>query len=188
MVLWNSGVYGIFESLDLWILSVLLENKYSHLCVFASRLVLRIFIESYVTLVAVGKLLPHTNTSRGGSLSGRWSLVASAEILGCPELTVPLGWQYVWYFGTRGKWDLWIFGSLDFIGTPGKQKSRFVRFSKLFGPSDIFSIVWHVGSCFSADVMPLQAGRIVRRLLGEAGKRAAVGDGQTRKCRLESER
>jgi hypothetical protein len=28
-----------------------------------------------------------------------------------------------------------------------------------------------------------QAGRIIRRLLGEAGKRAAVGDGQTRKCR-----
>jgi hypothetical protein len=34
----------------------------------------------------------------------------------------------------------------------------------------------------------LQAGRIIRRLLGEAGKRADVGDGQTRKCRPESER
>jgi hypothetical protein len=33
-----------------------------------------------------------------------------------------------------------------------------------------------------------QAGRIIRRLLGEAGKRAALGDGQTRKCRPESER
>jgi hypothetical protein len=33
-----------------------------------------------------------------------------------------------------------------------------------------------------------QAGRIIRRLLGEAGKRAAIGDGQTRKCRPESER
>ena len=29
-------------------------------------------------------------------------------------------------------------------------------------------------------------GRIMRRLQGEAGKRAAVGDGQTRKCRPES--
>ena len=50
----------------------------------------------------------------GGSVSGRWSLVASAEILGCPGPTVPLGWRYVWYFGTRGLWcygilDLWMF-------------------------------------------------------------------------------
>jgi hypothetical protein len=42
-------------------------------------------------------------TAGGGSLSGLWSLVASAEILGCPGPTVHLGWQYVWYFGTRGK-------------------------------------------------------------------------------------
>jgi hypothetical protein len=33
-----------------------------------------------------------------------------------------------------------------------------------------------------------QAGRSIRRLLGEARKRAAVGDWQTRKCRPEPER
>jgi hypothetical protein len=43
------GVYGIFGSLDL---SVPPENKNRGLCVFASRLVLRIFLESYGTLVA----------------------------------------------------------------------------------------------------------------------------------------
>jgi hypothetical protein len=32
-----------------------------------------------------------------------------------------------------------------------------------------------------------QAGQIIRRLLGEARKCAAVGDGQTRKCLQESE-
>jgi hypothetical protein len=32
-----------------------------------------------------------------------------------------------------------------------------------------------------------QAGQIIRRLLGEAGKRSAVRDEQTRKCRPESE-
>jgi hypothetical protein len=44
------GVYGIFGSLDL---SVPPENKNRGLCVFASRLVLRIFLESYGTLGAV---------------------------------------------------------------------------------------------------------------------------------------
>jgi hypothetical protein len=58
----------------------------------------------------------------GGSVSGRWSLVVSAEILGCPGPMVPLGWRYVWYFGTPGLWFLWIFGFLDSIGTSGKQK------------------------------------------------------------------
>jgi hypothetical protein len=56
MVLWNSlelGVYGIFGSLDLRILSVPPESKNGGLCVFASRLVLRIFLESYGTLGAV---------------------------------------------------------------------------------------------------------------------------------------
>ena len=48
----------------------------------------------------------------GGIVSGRWSLVAGAETLGCPGPTVPLGWRYVWYFGTRGLWCLWIFGFL----------------------------------------------------------------------------
>jgi hypothetical protein len=33
----------------------------------------------------------------------------------------------------------------------------------------------------------VQAGQIIRRLLGEARKCAAVGDGQTRKCLQESE-
>ena len=47
------GVYGIFGSLDLRILSVPPENKKRGLCVFASRLVLQIFLESYGTLVAV---------------------------------------------------------------------------------------------------------------------------------------
>jgi hypothetical protein len=47
------GVYGSFGSLDLRILSVPPENKNRGLCVFASRLVLRIFLESYGTLVAV---------------------------------------------------------------------------------------------------------------------------------------
>jgi hypothetical protein len=60
MVLWNSlelGVYGIFGSLDLRILSVPPENKNGGLCVFASRLVLRIFLELYGTLVSVSAQL-----------------------------------------------------------------------------------------------------------------------------------
>ena len=73
----------------------------------------------------------------GGSVSGRWSLVASAEIFGCPGPTVPLGWLYVWHFGTRGLWYLRIFGSSDSMGTSGKQKSRFVRFCESFGSPDI---------------------------------------------------
>ncbi len=72
----------------------------------------------------------------GGSVSGRWSLVASAEILGCPGPTVPLGWRYVWYFGTRGLWYLWIFGSSDSIGTSGQQKSRLCAFLR---------VVWFFG-------------------------------------------
>ena len=75
--------------------------------------------------------------SAGGSVSGRWNLVASVEIRGCPGPTVPLGWLYVWYFGTRGLWYLRIFGSWDSIGTSGKQKSRFVRFCESFGSPDI---------------------------------------------------
>ena len=77
----------------------------------------------------------------GGSVSGRWSLVANAEILGCPGPTVPSGWRYVWYFGTRGLWcvyRVWIFGFSDSIGTSGKQKSSdsigaLLRYPWIFG-------------------------------------------------------
>ncbi len=53
----------------------------------------------------------------GGSVSGLWSLVSSEEILGCSGPMVPLGGWYVWYFGTRGLWCLWIFGFSDSMGT-----------------------------------------------------------------------
>ena len=56
MVLWNPG---FMVSLDLWIFGFyryLRTTKIAALCVFASRLVLRIFLESYGTLVAVSLL------------------------------------------------------------------------------------------------------------------------------------
>ena len=46
----------------------------------------------------------------GGSVSGRWSLVASVEILGCPGPTVPQGGGM---YGTLEIGVHSIFGSLD---------------------------------------------------------------------------
>jgi hypothetical protein len=47
---------GVYGSLDLRILSVPPENKKRCLCIFASRLVPRIFLESHGTLVTVSLL------------------------------------------------------------------------------------------------------------------------------------
>ena len=54
----------------------------------------------------------------GGSVSGRWSLVASAEILGCPGPPVRVQvWvcMVLWNSGFMVPLDFWIFGFYGYL-------------------------------------------------------------------------
>jgi hypothetical protein len=105
--------------------------------------------------------------------------VASVEILGCPGPTVPLGWWYVWYFGTRGLWYLWIFGSSDSSGTSGKQKSRFLRFASRLVLRIFLELYGTLVSVSAQLVMPLHDSDILTNIPFTSCNKQPITNGLT---------